>query len=114
MANTAAASVEPMPVAKAPNAPYVQVCESAPTISAPGSTWPFSGMTWWHIPPLPTSYRRIFCSLANLRIVLCSSAAFTDSAGTWWSRIITIFLLFQTWLTPKRLKASTANGPVKS
>ncbi len=114
VANTAAASVEPMPVAKAPNAPYVQVCESAPTITVPGVTWPFSGMTWWQMPPWPTSYMRMFCSLANVRIVLWSSAALMDSAGIWWSRIMIIFLLFQTFLTPMRLNASTANGPVRS
>ena len=36
--NTIAISVEPIPVEKAPNAPWVQVCESAPTITSPGTT----------------------------------------------------------------------------
>ena len=33
----AAASVEPTPVAKAPSAPYVQVWESAPMMTSPGT-----------------------------------------------------------------------------
>ena len=36
-------SVEPIPVENAPNAPCVQVCESAPIITSPGNTKPFSG-----------------------------------------------------------------------
>ena len=50
VAITAAASVRPMPAAKAPNAPWVGVCESLPTMIAPGQAWPFSGSTWWQMP----------------------------------------------------------------
>ncbi len=46
VAKTIAISVAPMPVAKAPKAPYVHVCESAPTITVPGLTNPSSGSTW--------------------------------------------------------------------
>ena len=43
VAMAAAMSVEPMPVEKAPSAPYVQVWESAPTMISPGAHSPFSG-----------------------------------------------------------------------
>ena len=56
-------SVEPMPVAKAPNAPYVHVCESPPTISSPGATRPSSGSTTCSMPPRPTSKK---CSMPLL------------------------------------------------
>ncbi len=52
---TPAISVAPMPVAKAPNAPCVVVWESVPTSTMPGRTCPFSGSTWWQMPPRPTS-----------------------------------------------------------
>ena len=45
-------SVEPIPVEKAPNAPWVHVCESAPTITSPGTTCPNSGSIWWQTPAL--------------------------------------------------------------
>ncbi len=35
-----------MPVAKAPSAPYIGVCESQPTTTIPGETRPASMMTW--------------------------------------------------------------------
>ncbi|MGC4113799.1 MAG: hypothetical protein QM765_03890 [Myxococcales bacterium] len=49
-----AASVRSMPVAKAPSAPYMQVCESLPTTNWPGRARPFSTMIWWQT-PFPTS-----------------------------------------------------------
>ena len=51
----AAISVLPTPVEKAPNAPYVQVWESAPIIHSPGPTMPFSGSKACSIPISPTS-----------------------------------------------------------
>ena len=50
VAHTMARSVAPIPVENAPKAPYVHVCESAPTMTFPGSTSPISGTTWWQIP----------------------------------------------------------------
>ncbi len=50
----AAASVRSMPVANTPSAPYMQVCESLPTTSVPGTASPFSTITWWQT-PVPTS-----------------------------------------------------------
>ena len=50
----AAPSVEPTPVEKTLSAPYVQVWLSQPTMRSPGTTWPFSGISWWHTPQ-PTS-----------------------------------------------------------
>ena len=46
----AAMSVEPTPVENAPNAPYVQVWESAPIQRLPGPTRPFSGRSACSIP----------------------------------------------------------------
>src|SRR5208283_4255001 len=43
-------SVEPMPVANAPTAPYMQVWELAPTMISPGAARPFSRTTWWQTP----------------------------------------------------------------
>ena len=55
VAKTAAASVEPMPVDNAFTAPYVHVCESAPTMSLPGAAKPSSTISWWHTPLFPIS-----------------------------------------------------------
>ena len=44
VAHATAISVEPIPVAKAPNAPYVHVWLSAPMIMLAGMTKPFSGI----------------------------------------------------------------------
>ncbi len=43
-------SVEPIPVANAPAAPYMQVCESEPITISPGAACPFSSTTWWQTP----------------------------------------------------------------
>ncbi|MPN64059.1 hypothetical protein SDC9_211830 [bioreactor metagenome] len=50
-----AISVEPTPVEKAPNAPYVHVWLSAPIITSPGATIPFSGRSACSMPISPTS-----------------------------------------------------------
>ena len=47
---TKPASVLPMPVANAPSAPCVHVCESVPKITIPGFTCPFSGRPTWQTP----------------------------------------------------------------
>ena len=51
----AAISVLPTPVEKAPRAPYVHVCESAPITTSPATTNPFSGSNACSIPTLPVS-----------------------------------------------------------
>src|SRR5487761_235261 len=85
-ANTHARSVEPMPVAKLLSAPYVQLCESAPTTSSPGSTRPFSGSTVWQIPPCPTSkYHLMPMSRENSRVSRPSVALAASLAGWKWS-----------------------------
>ena len=48
-----AMSVEPRPVPNAPSAPYVQVCESPPAITAPGTTQPSSHSSVCSMPPRP-------------------------------------------------------------
>jgi hypothetical protein len=45
--------VAPIPKEKAPSAPWLVVWESVPTTTKPGLTYPFSGNTWWQIPPIP-------------------------------------------------------------
>ena len=50
-----AMSVEPSPVPKAPSAPYVQVCESPPATTAPGTIHPSSQSSVCSIPPRPWS-----------------------------------------------------------
>ena len=54
-ARHAAMSVEPSPVPNAPSAPYVQVCESPPAITEPGTTQPSSTSTVCSMPPRPCS-----------------------------------------------------------
>src|SRR5260370_1795443 len=84
-ANTHARSVEPMPVAKLFKAPYVQLCESAPTMSSPGSTRPCSGNTVWQMPPCPTSkYHLIPMSRENSRVSTPRVALARSLAG--WKR----------------------------
>ena len=46
-------SVEPSPVPNAPRAPYVQVCESPPAITAPGTIQPSSQSSVCSMPPRP-------------------------------------------------------------
>ena len=48
-------AVLPTPVENAPNAPYVQVWESAPIITSPATVKPFSGRSACSIPISPTS-----------------------------------------------------------
>ena len=75
-----------MPVAKLLRAPYVQLWESAPTTSSPGSTRPFSGRTVWQMPPCPTSkyhFTPIWCE--NSRVRRPSVALAASLAGWKWS-----------------------------
>src|ERR1035438_2179739 len=45
-----AASVLPTPVANIPNAPDVQVCESVPNKTVPGTSYPSSANAIWQTP----------------------------------------------------------------
>src|SRR2546422_4502330 len=75
-----------MPVAKLLRAPYVQLCESAPTTSSPGRTRPFSGSTVWQMPPCPTSKYHlmpIWCENSRVRRPRVALAA--SFAGWKWS-----------------------------
>ena len=55
VAMAAPRSVEPTPVEKPLSAPYVHVCESAPIVSMPGATMPFSGRMTCSMPTRPCS-----------------------------------------------------------
>src|SRR4028119_2386504 len=50
VARTCSTSLVPMPKARAPNAPWVAVCESPQTIVMPGWVTPSSGPMTWPIP----------------------------------------------------------------
>ena len=72
MASTCSTSVVPIPIASAPNAPCVAVCESPHTIVIPGWVRPSSGPMTWTIPwcgePMPCS------GIPNSRAVLLEAA----------------------------------------
>ena len=53
VASTCSTSEVPIPNASAPNAPWVEVCESPQTIVIPGWVSPSSGPITWTIPSLP-------------------------------------------------------------
>ena len=111
----AAISVEPIPVEKAPNAPYVQVWESAPITTSPATTNPFSGNKQCSIPISPISKKlTISFSLENSLINLHCSAAFISLFGVKWSGTIAIFSLSNTSLTPNFSNSFTATGEVIS
>ena len=110
-----ARSVEPTPVANAPNAPYVQVCESAPIIKSPAVTMPASGKSACSIPILPTSKKfSSSCSFANSLIILTCSADLMSLLGTKWSGTKTHLDLSKTFLQPIFLNSLIATGPVMS
>ncbi len=50
VASTCSTSLVPMPCASAPNAPWVEVCESPQTTVMPGSVAPCSGPITWTMP----------------------------------------------------------------
>ncbi len=50
VASTCSTSDVPIPNARAPNAPWVEVCESPQTIVMPGCVSPSCGPTTWTIP----------------------------------------------------------------
>ena len=77
MARTCSTSVVPIPIASAPKAPCVAVCESPHTIVMPGCVTPSSGPITWTIPwcgePMPwsgMSNSSQFCS----RRLTCAAA----------------------------------------
>ena len=53
VASTCSTSDVPMPKASAPNAPWVEVCESPQTIVMPGCVTPSSGPITWTMPSRP-------------------------------------------------------------
>src|SRR2546430_5993246 len=103
-AGTEARAVEPMPVAKLLRAPYVQLCESAPTTSSPGRTSPCSGRTVWQMPPCPTSkYHLMPISCENSRVSRPSVALAASFAGWKWS-----------WVTATRSGSQIFSAPICS
>ena len=79
-------SVAPTPVANAPNAPGVTLCESAPTTISPGRT-ASSHISWWQMPqPISENCMDIF--FANSRSSCWRVAVVLLFAGTIWSNWI--------------------------
>ena len=83
LAMPTATSVLPMPVAKAPSAPAMQVCESAPITRSPGRAYD-SATRWWHT-PISTSLRVAPDERQKVRIVRCALASSLRGAGAAWS-----------------------------
>jgi hypothetical protein len=98
VARTISTSDVPMPKASAPNAPWVEVCESPQTISIPGWVRPSSGpmtctMPWRRLPTwwsgMPS--RRQFSARTSICRRDSSSAARTPPlVGTLWSMVATV------------------------
>jgi len=120
VARTCDTSLVPMPNARAPNAPCVEVCESPQTIVLPGCVSPSSGPMTWTMPsrPLPVA-----CSgtpnSAQLRASASSWSCDRGSAGvsspvaTLWSIVATVRSGRRT-LRPARRRPSKACGEVTS
>ena len=73
VASTCSTSLVPMPSASAPNAPWVEVCESPQTTVMPGSVAPCSGPITWTMP-----WRRSFI----LNCVMPSRSQLASSVST--------------------------------
>ena len=96
VASTCSTSEVPMPNASAPNAPWVEVCESPHTTVVPGWVSPSSGPIMWTIPwlrsPIENS-RTPNSSTLRRRVATCiaevSSAigARMSIVGTLWSSV---------------------------
>ena len=98
VASTCSTSEVPIPNARAPNAPCVEVCESPQTMTRPGWVAPSSGpitwtMPWWR---LPSGYRRIpvrrqfSISASSCRRPVSSAAAIPPSVGVLWSMVASV------------------------
>ena len=110
-----AISVLPTPVEKAPRAPYVQVCESAPTTTSPATTSPFSGSNACSMPICPTSKKlTIPIFFENSLMNFTCSALSISLLGQKWSGTMDILLLSKTLVRPSLLNSLTATGVVIS
>ncbi len=78
-----ATSVEPMPVPKAPRAPAVQVCESAPMTRSPGLA-KLSATRWWQM-PISMSETVAPDSAQKARMPAWALASSARGAGAVWS-----------------------------
>ena len=83
LAMPTATSVLPMPVANAPKAPAMQVCESAPMTRSPGLA-KLSATRWWQT-PISTSLSVAPDSAQKARMVFCALASSLRGAGAAWS-----------------------------
>ena len=122
VASTCSTSEVPMPCAKAPNAPWVEVWLSPHTIVVPGNVKPCSGPMMWTTPWRLSS---------SLKYSMPNSRAFSARAATWvaasgseipcersdvgtlWSTTASVFSGART-LRPVRRRPSNACGEVTS
>ena len=96
VARTCSTSLVPIPIASAPNAPCVLVCESPHTIISPGCVSPICGPITWTIPcprspvgnsVIPASVQ--LRSSASIWVRLTGSTG-PGAVGTLWSIVATV------------------------
>ena len=123
VASTCSTSEVPMPCARQPNAPCVEVCESPQTTVMPGSVAPFSGPMTWTM-PCRASLNGKYALAPTARMLASSvSTCWRDtgssmprsqwSVGVLWSAVATMLETRHGW-RPARRKPSNACGLVTS
>ncbi len=122
VASTCSTSEVPMPNARAPNAPWVEVCESPHTTVRPGMVSPSWGPTWCTMPwsASPREWMRTPNSLALLRsvsiwvrLVRSAIGRSMSSVGVLWSSVAIVRSVRRT-CRPARRRPSKACGLVTS
>ena len=107
-----AISVEPIPVANAPKAPDVQVCESAPTNISLGLT-KVSTNLWWQT-PAPTSDNTAPYSLEKFLKTVWVFDNSLRGLGDAWSMKRIVLSGLNNFSFPNFLNSWTVKGPVPS
>jgi len=122
VASTCSTSLVPMPKARAPNAPWVEVWLSPQTMVVPGRVKPCSGPMMWTTPwrmsfivKIGTPKSAAFCSSVSTWIRLSSSAMppARSEVGTLWSGTARVACGWRT-RRPARRSPSKACGLVTS
>ena len=127
VASTCSTSEVPMPWASAPNAPWVEVCESPQTTVMPGRVAPCSGPTTWTMPWRTSSiWNSRMPKSSQFWSRVCTCRRETGSAmaisppsrsalvvGTLWSGVARLASIRQ-GLRPARRRPSKACGEVTS
>ena len=120
VARTCSTSEVPMPKARAPNAPWVAVCESPHTMTAPGWVSPSSGPMTWTIPwlRLPISKSVMPNSSAFRRIAsICAAESWSSSGSrprTWAGSVGTLWSIVASVRSGRRTRRPAARSPSKA